>query len=159
MIRLLLCLGVGLYAVMLVVGSDAARPRLGLAGAYAIDTTLPATPAGATQRTAAAVDTEVAVPAGYAAAVYTPAQPVMRPAAQATPVSAPATPDDIRRVLAQAINVRSGPSTGDAVLDRLRSGEEVLVVADAGDGWVQIRIEGDGIEGYVAARLLSAPGN
>ena len=29
------------------------------------------------------------------------------------------------------------------------------MVDDTGDGWLRIRIEGDGIEGYVAARLLT----
>jgi hypothetical protein len=42
------------------------------------------------------------------------------------------------------------------VLGRLTRNEAVLeVVAGAGpDGWSLVRIEGDGIEGYVATRLL-----
>jgi hypothetical protein len=42
-------------------------------------------------------------------------------------------------------------------MDRLRRGDEVLVVAEADDpeGWAMIRIEGDGLEGYVSAALLS----
>lgn len=129
-------------------------------------------------------------------AVYTPAQPVMEtpvfsfaalteaPAAvlsdtvtdegsaeleAALPAEEEDAGDDIRRVLATAINVRSGPSASDPVVGRLTKGEEVLVVADSGSdggsdggpggdsGWLHIRIEGDGVEGYVAARLLGAP--
>jgi uncharacterized protein YgiM (DUF1202 family) len=41
------------------------------------------------------------------------------------------------------------------VAGRLTRGEAVTVVADAGDGWLRIRIEGDGLEGFVAARLLT----
>ena len=61
---------------------------------------------------------------------------------------------DLRVVTASAVNVRSGPSTSFAVLDRVVNGEitEVIEVAEA--GWVKIRIEGDGVEGYMAARFL-----
>lgn len=52
------------------------------------------------------------------------------------------------------INVRGGPSTGNDVLAKLGKGEEVLIVEDNGEGWSKIRIEGDGIEGWVATSLL-----
>lgn len=58
-------------------------------------------------------------------------------------------------VAATSVNVRQGPSTQDPVLGRLTRNEAVSLVRDAGDGWMQVRIEGDGIEGYVAARLLT----
>jgi hypothetical protein len=61
----------------------------------------------------------------------------------------------LRWVQANAINVREGPGTGYGVAGRLTRGEAVTVVADAGDGWLRIRIEGDGLEGFVAARLLT----
>jgi hypothetical protein len=61
----------------------------------------------------------------------------------------------LRWVQASAINVREGPGTGYGVAGRLTRGEAVTVVADAGDGWLRIRIEGDGLEGFVAARLLT----
>ncbi|MBD3785833.1 MAG: SH3 domain-containing protein [Sphingomonadales bacterium] len=51
-------------------------------------------------------------------------------------------------------NIRSGPSTTNPVVERLSRGEEVLVISDASAAWVQIRIEGDGIEGWVARSLL-----
>ncbi|MDD8023876.1 MAG: SH3 domain-containing protein [Paracoccaceae bacterium] len=61
-------------------------------------------------------------------------------------------------VTANSLNVRSGPSTTNPVVDRISRGEEVLVVSDTRASWVKIRIEGDGIEGWVARKLL-APAN
>lgn len=61
-------------------------------------------------------------------------------------------------VMANAVNVRSGPSTGDGVAGRLVQGDEVMLVGPETDGWVQVRVEGDGIEGFVAARFLSPVG-
>lgn len=51
-------------------------------------------------------------------------------------------------------NVRSGPSTGNPVVERLARGEEVLVISDSSSAWVRIRIEGDGVEGWIARSLL-----
>ena len=58
------------------------------------------------------------------------------------------------QVIGTRINVRGGPSTKGDVLAKLGKGEEVLIVEDNGKGWVKIRIEGDGIEGWVASSLL-----
>jgi hypothetical protein len=58
---------------------------------------------------------------------------------------------------AQSVNVRSGPGTDFVVLTRLQRGEEVIRIGDAGNGWALVRIEGDGVEGYVSTRYLSAP--
>jgi hypothetical protein len=58
-------------------------------------------------------------------------------------------------VSSTAVNVRGGPSTDYGVVGRLTRDEAVTVVTPATNGWVQIRIEGDGIDGYIAARLLT----
>ncbi len=63
---------------------------------------------------------------------------------------------EIWYVAGNSLNVRAGPSTDDAVVGKLSRGEAMLLVAREGDEWAQIRIEGDGIEGYVATRFLSA---
>ena len=57
-------------------------------------------------------------------------------------------------VAASSANVRGGQSTGHPVVGRLARNEDVLVVADPGNGWVQVRIEGDGVNGWMAKRLL-----
>ena len=33
-------------------------------------------------------------------------------------------------------------------------GEATEILSDPEDGWVQIRIQGDGVEGYIAERFL-----
>ena len=60
----------------------------------------------------------------------------------------------LRWVTADAVNVRQGPSTANPVIGRVTRGEAVTMV-DEQAGWVRIRIEGDGVEGFVAARLLT----
>ncbi len=49
-------------------------------------------------------------------------------------------------VMAEAVNVRTGPSTIDSVAGRLVLGDEVMLVGPEVDGWVQVRIEGDGMD-------------
>lgn len=66
------------------------------------------------------------------------------------------TPAQTARVTATSLNVRAGPSTGAAVVGQLALDEEVSVaLADSGNGWTLIRVEGDGVEGWVATRFLS----
>ncbi|SHI56037.1 SH3 domain-containing protein [Wenxinia saemankumensis] len=60
---------------------------------------------------------------------------------------------NVARVDANRLNVRSGPSTGNGVVDQVSRGMEVAVVETV-DGWSLIRIEGDGVEGWVADRFL-----
>lgn len=72
---------------------------------------------------------------------------------------APAASVDEREVwyvAARSVNVRQGPSTDSTVLGRLSNGEAVTVVAMEGAEWAHVLIEGDGIDGYVAARFLTA---
>lgn len=72
---------------------------------------------------------------------------------------APAASADERQVwyvAARSVNVRQGPSTDSSVVGRLDNGEAVTVVAMEGADWAHVLIEGDGIDGYVAARFLTA---
>jgi hypothetical protein len=63
----------------------------------------------------------------------------------------------VGRVLGSRVNVREAPSAKAAVLDQLTKDETVTVISADGSGWTLVRIEGDGIEGYIASRYLSAP--
>ena len=74
---------------------------------------------------------------------------------EAVSAAVEAAVSDLRTVDATALNVRSGPSTSDGVIGRLERFEIVTVLAETEDGWAQARIEGDGIEGWVASRFLS----
>lgn len=77
-------------------------------------------------------------------------------AAQDTAAAAGAEEGMVWYVTAGSVNVRQGPSTDTSVVGKLSSGEAVTVVASVDADWVQIVIEGDGVEGYVAARFLSS---
>ena len=74
-----------------------------------------------------------------------------------TPEPEPAQQPNLRYIAVASANVREGPSKDFAVLERLPRGEAVSVVAtsDAASGWTLIRIEGDGIEGYISTSLLA----
>ena len=62
---------------------------------------------------------------------------------------------DIVAVTGSSVNLRAGPSTGDAILTALARGREAEVMGDAGDGWARIRVLDTGVEGFMAARFLA----
>ena len=164
MIRLTLFLCAGIFVMLLVAGEDRGQRRVGL---MVTDTG----PLAASPRVEAAATPAPAQPLNL------PAQPVMQapvaadPIAQAvaaavaatlpvapveaTAVAAKTTAGKLRWIDAKSVNVREGPSTEFPVLGTLARGEAVLVVLEAGEGWSRVRIEGDGIEGFVASRLLT----
>jgi hypothetical protein len=159
MIRLVLLLCGGLYLTAIVYGADHGQKRYGLMLAGA--------------------DPVVAVDPVPQKTVFIPAQPVMQAKAAPVPVAnpmpalqtvametaphtdplpAPEIPGGLLYSVAAAqANVRSGPGRSFAVVSRLNRGEQVLVVIEEQpiESWSRIRIEGDGIEGYVSTRLLS----
>lgn len=63
---------------------------------------------------------------------------------------------DIRYVTGKRVNVRQGPSTDTSILEQVLFAEAVQVLTDPVEGWVLIRIEGDGVEGYIASRFLQS---
>ncbi|MER5173352.1 SH3 domain-containing protein [Thioclava sp. GXIMD2076] len=72
----------------------------------------------------------------------------------AEPETAAAPAGALWRVTAAALNVRSGPATSYQRVDGVTRGEEVLIVAQKGN-WAHIRIEGDGVNGWVSKKFLS----
>jgi uncharacterized protein YgiM (DUF1202 family) len=157
MFRLLSLLCGSLFLVLLIGGEDRGQMRFGLMERYAPPEAAPLVVAAALVTPApeivlaayptAAAPEPVALPAAAVA--------VAEPVAVTTPPVEAAPALDVRFVNSNAINVRQGPSTNDPVIGRLTRNEAVTVVADKGDGWVLVRIEGDGVEGYVAGRLLT----
>ncbi len=77
------------------------------------------------------------------------------PVVEAPVAPEPAAEGEIWYVAGNSVNVRAGPSTNDEVVGKLSRGEATLVVWREGEDWARIRIEGDGIEGYVATRFLT----
>lgn len=150
-----------MFLVLLIAGEDKGQVRQGLMAppvlAQSPAPVKPPAPAPDAEPTAQITE-----------AVFVPAQPVRVQPSTPTPVNvepetetvapqiAPQIEDRLAVVTARSANVRSGPSTQDAVIGRLTAGEEVLVVIEenAVEGWSLVRIEGDGVTGYVASRLL-----
>ncbi|GAA3861059.1 SH3 domain-containing protein [Celeribacter arenosi] len=62
----------------------------------------------------------------------------------------------LRVVTGSRVNVRSGPSTSHDVLGQVVKAEIVAITEVAGEGWVRISVQGDGVEGYIAARFLDS---
>lgn len=168
MIRLILLLCGGLYLGLLVLGEDHGQKRYGLM----LADQQPA-PAEDLQPTPVAVNEVVFIPAQtvmepakvVAAVAEIPApvvsanEPTATNTAAITPLPEPEIPGGtLFSVSADQANVRDGPGKGFSVLGRLTKGEQVLVVLEDNpvEGWSKVRLEGDGIEGYIATRLLTA---
>lgn len=80
--------------------------------------------------------------------------PPLQPSPEHRVVAPPAAQAALYSVTANRLNVRAGPTTAAPVLEQLTQGEQVLVLSDPAAAWVRIRIEGDGIEGWVSRKLL-----
>ena len=142
---------------MLIGGQDRGQLRFGLMQAEA-------NRAAATQAAelAATQAAETApAPSQLVTASFAPEKPLMAaPTLAQDSASLPeSSPSEGRLfyIASESVNVREGPGKDHAVIDRLPRGEAVLVLVEGegADGWSLIRIEGDGIEGYVASRLLT----
>ncbi|MBC7145634.1 MAG: SH3 domain-containing protein [Thioclava marina] len=167
--KLLITTLAGIYAVMAIGGRDLPTDQTQMAQAAPA----PQEQAAPEEVAQAATDplydpTKITAPSANAAmvekaALITRVTPVARmpgPALQPSPEyrSREKAPEvkggTLWEVTANSLNVRSGPSTGDSAIDRVLRGEQVLVVAER-DGWAHVKIEGDGIDGWVAKRYLS----
>lgn len=155
MVRLTVVLCAGLFVAFLIAGEDKGQKRQGLL----VPVVLAEVPAPVAPPAPSPIVTPQAT---LTEAVFVPVQPVRSQIDSPVPVAAEPQPvvtksaDRLAVVTARSANVRSGPSTADPVVGRVTAGEEVLVVLEenATAGWSLVRIEGDGIEGYVASRLL-----
>lgn len=183
MFKLLALLCGALFLALLIGGRDTGQQRMGLTGAYAIAALTPA-PARAPAAVEAAAVVRAAViprttpapavirPVSYSPAPETTAaaqqsgltlalplvaaEPAADPEAGAVQTGTdPAPLSQVNYVLGSNVNVREEPSAKSAVLDRLARGEAVTVLGSDTPGWSMIRIEGDGVEGFVATRYLS----
>jgi Bacterial SH3 domain len=76
------------------------------------------------------------------------------PVADAAPATQ--TAGALAYVDAASVNVREGPGTANPVLTKLTRGEAVTIVSTDDTGWARIRLEGDGLEGFMSMEYLSA---
>ena len=169
MFRYLLFFSGAFYLVLLIGGEDRGQERMGLRGAYDIALApTPAVPADITPETLTQATAAVAPAPDTLRILPAPDQPTIQPASLTTSPTAsladaapePAFNDfnnptvSMRDITADAANVRDAGSRNGIVIGRLERGEIVQVIEEQGD-WVHIRIEGDGIDGYVHRRLIS----
>lgn len=178
MLRWTLLLCIGLYLTLSIGGEDRGQKRLGLLEAErdAERATARAAAGSDAQVTAGQDRTEPSVDLAFAprTALITPPAPapaqvqaaVAEAVSQAlsdtqaalTPIAGSQpeiVPGRVMYVTGRAVNVRNGPSTRTEVVDRLLRGDEVSVVWVEQNGWARIRVEGDGVDGYMALGLLS----
>lgn len=80
----------------------------------------------------------------------------------AAPASAPASdpaaataPDNALYVDANALNLRTGPSTADSVIGKLGRGDAVVPLGPVDNGWVEIQVLSSGKQGFTSAKFLS----
>ncbi|WP_457649373.1 SH3 domain-containing protein [Profundibacter sp.] len=116
-------------------------------------------PAPAPEVTPVAMVTPVAVMTPVAspepAAEPFVAEAVAEVEAEATPEPAAEPERIIWYVTGSRVNVREGPSTNYTVLGKVLYGDAAEVISDPDADWVKIRIEGDGVEGYIAKRFMT----
>ena len=168
MIRLTLALLATLYFGFMIAGQDHGQMRYGLMGkSAAVEPTSPSQPEILVAADPAPPAPPQSETLGLVQAVYMPAQPMVTES-QVAPTAAPvsAEPDqnadieqkyELRFIAVSSANVRQGPSRDFAVIEKLPRGEAVSVISasQGPGGWTLIRIEGDGLQGYVWNALLS----
>lgn len=165
MIRLTILLCALLFLSLKFVGEDRGQMRLGL-----IEGEKEAALQSAKAKTVVAAPSTANAPAqeptppanantGVVTIAFSPNQPLVAPK-PAAPVNAPPTAaktraeGEVKYVSGRSVNVRGGPSTQDAVVGRLTRGEAVTVVWVEDNGWARIRVEGDGIDGFMSTDFL-----
>jgi hypothetical protein len=175
MFKLLSLLAAGMFVTLLIGGEDRGQSRQGLIGVAQNPVERPVV-REAKVAPVKAIPVKPAPTANVALISFTPVR-VQEPAKSTSTIAgefvlsepkkiaitqAVALPEavvpeaaPIMYVNSRSVNVRQGPSTAYEVVGRLVRAEAVSVIAPEVDGWVRIAIEGDGLEGFIAARLLS----
>ncbi|MFZ1470147.1 MAG: SH3 domain-containing protein [Paracoccaceae bacterium] len=170
-----------MYVTLLIAGKDEGQLRPGLAKAVADGTlevvqrrtaavAVAAPPAVAVAPAPAEEEAMVSTAAYIPAAAEAPAQriepqpiftlsglpTVTRDPVEETVAAAPAaTYGEVWYVTARSVNVRQDATTSSLVVEKLSRGEAVMVSFEEGSEWAKVTIEGDGLQGYIALRLLS----
>lgn len=130
----------------------APEPRLDVTLAAAAGAPKPEVEAGKAVEVAALDTRNDASPADEGASV----ERVVFGAAAAPQAETVSPAEDLRRVTGSVVNVRNGPGTGYSVVNQLRRGDAVEVLADPGDGWVKLQAVDTRRIGWMSARFLRA---
>lgn len=153
MIRLTLLLVAGLFATLQIAGKDTGQMRIGLIEGQQEAAALAAVRTASEYQETIADAQPVEVAFAPTPRVIAPTPVTLVTAAVQTPDAA--TLQDVRYVTGRSVNVRGGPSTAEGVVAKLTRGEAVNVVWIEDNGWARIRVEGDGIDGYMSADFLT----
>jgi uncharacterized protein YgiM (DUF1202 family) len=175
MFKLTALLSVTMFLVMMIGGEDHGqlRPGLAMAAREAAQAPAPEAPADEPELVLASAPaatespdvapsaTPVTVEPTAAAPVDNATDPVFSLAnydddAPATVTEAAPAGGTLAYIDGRSVNVREGPGKENAVLTKLSRGEAVTVVSQDDTGWSRVRIEGDGLEGYVSTEFLTA---
>jgi len=105
--------------------------------------------------TLAALTSPVEVVAPVVVSTPEPAFEPEKVAGIAIPEPAPEPERIVWFVTGSRVNVREGPSTDYTVLGKVVYGEAAEIVSDPNAEWVKIRIEGDGVEGFIMKRFMT----
>ncbi len=169
--KLLLTTLAGIYAVMAIAGRDVPGDIAQASAATSNDTAQVTRAASDNQELSASEAPQIVAKAAAASQANAPKiekaslitrvtsntqmpGPELKPSPEYRDTSAPKVEGGtLWSVTANALNVRSGPSTSNAAIDRVRKGDNVLVVAES-SGWAHVKIEGDGTEGWVSKKYL-----
>lgn len=169
MIRWTIVLCLGLFLTLQIAGEDQGQRRLGLIQGE-IDAMTDAKKAAELTATdvASKASTSPSTPeAPVVHVAFAPSATLVSP----KPASVPAPTEQVEVITAstaaaeqegtimfvsgRSVNVRGGPSTRNPVVGKLSQGDAVLVVWAEDNGWARIRVEGDGIDGYMAMDFLT----
>jgi uncharacterized protein YgiM (DUF1202 family) len=77
-------------------------------------------------------------------------------AAAVAPPVAEAPVLDLRQVIPELVNVREGPGTDYAVMDKLPQGTQTEVLETDAAGWARVRVIDSGLLGWVSVEFLGA---
>lgn len=169
MFKLTALLCAAMFSVLLIAGEDRGQLRPGLANAPVVAdepapesvpqvvlASAPVAPADASPADVASVSAPVSVTPAPAPVAEVPAFSLATYSDTDAPTDIQQTTGDVAYVDAASVNVREGPGTGNPVLTRLTRGEAVTIVSTDDTGWARIRLEGDGLEGFMSMEYLSA---
>lgn len=169
MIRWTIVLCLGLYLTLQLGGEDRGQKRLGLMEAEQeamAAAAKQANPEMVEASKVAAIAPDVA-PAPVVDVAFAPTAALINASvtdADPTPAPSPAADlaassdnalGQIMYVTGRSVNVRGGPSTRNAVVGKLGRGDAVSVVWVEENGWARIRVEGDGVDGYMSLSFLT----
>lgn len=79
----------------------------------------------------------------------TPVASIDAPAAE---IATPAAP--VWRVTSDSVNLRSGPGTGNAVISKANTGDELTPISGLGSDWVEVNLP-SGSTGWIFAKYLA----